>query len=231
MTTQNTAGAVAGAPIITELQVVPVAGHDSMLLNLSGAHGPFFTRNILILKDNAGRIGVGEVPGGEAIRQTLEDARPLLVGQSIGNYNGLLNQVRKAFANLSGKQNVTAKFIGYADEMALSDRNARIYGDAVALSKARAHRTALAVQQALGLPAAAVQSDGRGATTFLAANDTPQGRALNLAYVMIGSMMTTVQDVTREQITRDACREATHFVYKTEVGAFAIAAGENSEAR
>jgi len=99
MSTANTAGTFAGAPIITELQVVPVAGHDSMLLNLSGAHGPFFTRNILILKDNAGRIGVGEVPGGEAIRQTLEDARPLLVGQSIGSFNGLLNQVRKAFAD------------------------------------------------------------------------------------------------------------------------------------
>ena len=90
-----------------------------------------------------------------------------------------IEQVRKAFANLEGKQNVTARFIGYADDMALSDRNARIYGDAVALSKARAHRAALAVQQALGLPAAAVQSDGRGATTFLAPNDTPQGRALN----------------------------------------------------
>lgn len=90
-----------------------------------------------------------------------------------------IEQVRKGFANLQGKQNVTAKFIGYTDEMALSDRNARIYGDAVALSKARAHRTALAVQEALGLPAAAVQSDGRGATTFIGANDTPQGRALN----------------------------------------------------
>ncbi|HJW46152.1 MAG TPA: OmpA family protein [Lysobacter sp.] len=90
-----------------------------------------------------------------------------------------IEQVRKGFANLQGKQNVTAKFIGYADEIALSDRNARIYGDAVALSKARAHRAALAVQQALDLPAAAVQSDGRGATTFLAPNDTPQARALN----------------------------------------------------
>ena len=99
MKTESKQGAFSGAPIITELQVVPVAGHDSMLLNLSGAHGPFFTRNILILKDNAGRIGVGEVPGGEAIRQTLEDARALLVGQSIGNYNGLLNQVRQAFAD------------------------------------------------------------------------------------------------------------------------------------
>ncbi len=88
-----------GAPRITELQVVPVAGQDSMLLNLSGAHGPYFTRNVVILKDNTGHVGVGEVPGGEAIRQTLEDARALLVGQSIGNYQSLLNQVRQAFAD------------------------------------------------------------------------------------------------------------------------------------
>ena len=62
-------------PSITEMLVVPVAGRDSMLLNLSGAHGPFFTRNLVILTDNAGHTGVGEVPGGEKIRQTLEDAR------------------------------------------------------------------------------------------------------------------------------------------------------------
>lgn len=88
-----------GTPRITELTVVPVAGQDSMLLNLSGAHGPYFTRNVVILKDNAGNVGVGEVPGGEAIRQTLEDARALLVGQSIGHYQRLLNQVRQAFAD------------------------------------------------------------------------------------------------------------------------------------
>src|ERR1700730_9836259 len=77
---------VSGAPIITGMQVIPVAGHDSMLLNLSGAHGPFFTRNIVILQDNAGHTGVGEVPGGERILGTLEDARPLVTGQSIGHY-------------------------------------------------------------------------------------------------------------------------------------------------
>ena len=68
-------------PRITDLRVIPVAGRDSMLLNLSGAHGPFFTRNLLILTDSAGRTGVGEVPGGEKIRQTLEDARALVVGR------------------------------------------------------------------------------------------------------------------------------------------------------
>jgi len=87
------------APVVTELRVVPVAGHDSMLMNLSGAHGPFFTRNIVILKDNAGNTGVGEVPGGERIRQTLEDARELVVGQAIGGWNRILNNVRTRFAD------------------------------------------------------------------------------------------------------------------------------------
>jgi glucarate dehydratase len=86
------------APIITAMQVIPVAGQDSMLLNLSGAHSPFFTRNIVILKDNAGNTGVGEIPGGERIRQTLEEARGLVIGKSIGNYNNILNAVRQSFA-------------------------------------------------------------------------------------------------------------------------------------
>ncbi|MDQ6663631.1 MAG: glucarate dehydratase [Acidobacteriota bacterium] len=87
------------APVITRMLIVPVAGHDSMLLNLSGAHGPFFTRNIVILTDNAGRAGVGEVPGGEGIRHTLEASQPLVLGRSIGNYNGILNSVRERFAD------------------------------------------------------------------------------------------------------------------------------------
>ena len=86
-------------PTITALRVIPVAGRDSMLLNLSGAHGPFFTRNLLILSDSAGRTGVGEVPGGEKIRQTLEDARELVVGQPLGSHQRLLQQLQKKFAD------------------------------------------------------------------------------------------------------------------------------------
>src|ERR1019366_462119 len=88
-----------GAPVVTEMLVIPVAGEDSMLLNLSGAHGPLFTRNIVILRDNAGHTGVGEVPGGNLIRQTLDDARPLVIGRSIASYNAVLNSIRKEFAN------------------------------------------------------------------------------------------------------------------------------------
>lgn len=99
MASSNITASRQGSPAVTELQVIPVAGHDSMLLNLSGAHGPFFTRNIVILKDSAGNTGVGEVPGGEKIRQTLEDARQLVIGQSIGSYHRTLNTVRACFAD------------------------------------------------------------------------------------------------------------------------------------
>jgi glucarate dehydratase len=81
------------------MRVVPVAGRDSMLLNLSGAHGPFFTRNIVLLSDSAGNTGIGEVPGGERIRQTLEDAKPLVLNQPIGAHNNILNSVRHQFAD------------------------------------------------------------------------------------------------------------------------------------
>ena len=86
-------------PTVVRLQAIPVAGRDGMLLNLSGAHGPFFTRNLVVLTDSAGRTGVGEVPGGEKIRQTLEDAAALVVGQSVGNVNAVLRSVQQRFAD------------------------------------------------------------------------------------------------------------------------------------
>lgn len=86
-------------PVVTEMRVIPVAGRDSMLLNLSGAHAPYFTRNVVLLRDSSGRTGVGEVPGGERILQTLLDARPLVVGQGIGNYLEVLRTVREQFAD------------------------------------------------------------------------------------------------------------------------------------
>ncbi|MES2186752.1 MAG: glucarate dehydratase [Pseudomonadota bacterium] len=96
--TSETAAGLRATPVVTELRVIPVAGRDGMLLNLSGAHGPFFTRNILILTDSSGRTGVGEVPGGEKIRQTLEDARALVVGQPLGQHLAVLNAMRRQFA-------------------------------------------------------------------------------------------------------------------------------------
>lgn len=86
-----------GAPVVTEMSVIPVAGYDSMLLNLSGAHSPFFTRNIVILKDNAGHTGVSEVPGGERIRQVLEESKAYVINKNTGSYNNILNDIRQHY--------------------------------------------------------------------------------------------------------------------------------------
>lgn len=90
-----------------------------------------------------------------------------------------IEHIRKALRNLEDKQNVVVRFIGYTDGLPLTGRNERIYGDHVSLSKARAHRVALAVREALQLTSAMVASDGRGATQPLAPDNTAQGRALN----------------------------------------------------
>ena len=86
------------APVVTSMRVIPVAGEDSMLLNLSGAHAPYFTRNLVLLTDSAGNTGVGEVPGGEKIRRVLEDSRALVEGHSIAAYRSVLRAVQKQFA-------------------------------------------------------------------------------------------------------------------------------------
>jgi glucarate dehydratase len=88
-----------GVPRIESVRCVPVAGHDSMLLNLSGAHAPFFTRNLVIVGDASGHVGVGEVPGGAAIGQVIVEAQALLAGRSIGETRQLLAAVERRFAD------------------------------------------------------------------------------------------------------------------------------------
>ncbi|RSO07701.1 glucarate dehydratase [Streptomyces sp. WAC 05379] len=86
-------------PVVTRFSVYPVAGRDSMLLNLSGAHAPYFTRNVLVLEDSEGRTGLGEVPGGEKITRTLRDAEPLVVGARVGDYKNVLRAIGATFAD------------------------------------------------------------------------------------------------------------------------------------
>lgn len=90
-------------PLITDMKVIPVAGYDRFLLNLSGGHGPVFIRNLVVLTDNSGNIGVGETPGGEAIRKTLEDSKEIIVGRRLGEMNLVMNQMRSAFSKLDEK--------------------------------------------------------------------------------------------------------------------------------
>jgi glucarate dehydratase len=98
-------------PVVTEMLVIPVAGNDSMLLSLSGAHAPFFTRNIVILKDSSGNTGLGEVHGGEAITQALEESLPFVVGRQISEYRSILktltNRHNARSRNSEGLQNLS----------------------------------------------------------------------------------------------------------------------------
>ena len=80
-------------PIVIDMKVFPVAGYDSMLLSLSGAHSPYFTRNIVILSDTSGNTGVGEVHGGESIFAALESYIPYIVGQPIGAYRNIISNL------------------------------------------------------------------------------------------------------------------------------------------
>jgi glucarate dehydratase len=106
-------------PTITEMHVIPVAGQDCMLLNLAGAHGPYFTRNIVILKDTANHTGIAEVPGSEGIRKTLERAIPLVVGRPIGHLNAICNAVRASLPGAGGPRRTIAHQVTTAAEAAV----------------------------------------------------------------------------------------------------------------
>lgn len=92
-------------PTIVKMEVWPVAGRDCMELNLSGAHAPFFTRNVVILTDSQGRMGVGEVPGGRKITKTLEECIPLVIGSSVASYKSTLLKV-KQYLNSKGEEDI-----------------------------------------------------------------------------------------------------------------------------
>jgi glucarate dehydratase len=128
------------------MRVVPVAGRDSMLLNLSGAHAPFFTRNVVILTDESGRRGVSEVPGGERIRQTLEEARPLVVGQRLGSWNAVLSALRSRFGDRDA-----------------AGRGRQTFDERVTIHAVTAVEAALLdlLGQLLGVPVAALLGEGR----------------------------------------------------------------------
>ena len=87
-------------PKVVKMDVYPVAGHDSMELNLSGAHAPYFTRNIVILTDSQGNEGVGEVPGGEDIGKVLE-----FMCQAVGiGIQGVVLRLLLPKAQVNGRQ-------------------------------------------------------------------------------------------------------------------------------
>ncbi len=83
-------------PYVTSMQVIPVAGYDSMLMTLSGAHAPCFTRNLVILTDSAGHTGIGEIHGGDYTHDGLEAMRPLVEGMPVSCGREVLQKIHRA---------------------------------------------------------------------------------------------------------------------------------------
>jgi glucarate dehydratase len=140
----------ARTPTVERVEVVPVAGHDSMLLNLSGAHGPFFTRTVAIVTDSAGNVGVGEAPGGEAIRRTIEAAGAQLIGEPIARYANLLRTIATRYASLDA-----------------AGRGPQTFDQRITVHAVTAMESSLLdlLGQHLGLPVAELLGDGQQRTT------------------------------------------------------------------
>ncbi|KAA0010631.1 glucarate dehydratase [Billgrantia pellis] len=85
-------------PKIKKLRIVPVAGYDGFLLNLSGGHAPWFIRCVVILEDDAGHQGVGEIPSSAGILKGLEQCRSLVEGSRVNDIKQTLNQARLLLA-------------------------------------------------------------------------------------------------------------------------------------
>ncbi|WP_369350359.1 enolase C-terminal domain-like protein [Streptococcus hillyeri] len=84
------------APKVVEMDIYPVAGHDSPLLTLSGCHAPYFTRNIVVLKDETGNLGIGEIHGGEHITEQLNSYKPFVIGERVSEYRKVLTNIRRS---------------------------------------------------------------------------------------------------------------------------------------
>src|SRR5262249_1498257 len=138
--------AAGGLPKITKVSVIPVAGYDSFLLNLSGGHGPVFIRNLVVLEDNAGHVGVGETPGGDAIRETLVAATELVAGRRVGQMTDVLQGIAARFASLDA-----------------GGRGEQTFDQRVMIHALTAVESALLdlMGQALGVPVAKLLGDGQ----------------------------------------------------------------------
>lgn len=80
---------------ITEVKITPIALPDPPILAASGCHGPYFLRNIIEIKTDAGITGIGETRGGERKLKGLREAAKLVVGKNVFAYRAFQKAVSK----------------------------------------------------------------------------------------------------------------------------------------
>jgi glucarate dehydratase len=80
------------------MRVIPVAGRRQHAAQLSGAHGPFFTRNLVLVEDSAGDAARRGAAGASDPR-TLEEARAARRRAPLGERALVLGRVRARFGD------------------------------------------------------------------------------------------------------------------------------------
>jgi len=80
---------------ITAIKITPIALPDPPILAASGCHGPYFLRNIVEIKTDAGITGIGETRGGARKLNALRRAAKLVVGKDCFAYRAFRGAVSK----------------------------------------------------------------------------------------------------------------------------------------
>ncbi len=65
---------------ITDVKVTVIAVPDPPLRNCNGVHEPYALRNVIQVYTNEGIVGLGEMPGGMALKRRLDSLREIVIG-------------------------------------------------------------------------------------------------------------------------------------------------------
>lgn len=90
---------------ITDMIVTPIAFTDPPLLNAAGLHAPYALRIIIDIKTDENINGIGEIAGGSAVLESLEQARDFLIGMNPFERNKIRIAIERGFSNVKDTLN------------------------------------------------------------------------------------------------------------------------------
>lgn len=90
-------------PIIKDMVITPIAITDPPLLNAAGLHAPYALRTIVELVTEDGIVGISEIPGNEAINDSLTEAAPLIIGKDVYQLGQLQASINSHFGTDTSK--------------------------------------------------------------------------------------------------------------------------------
>ena len=87
---------------ITEMHVTPIAIVDPPLLNAAGLHAPYALRTVVELVSADGISGISEIPGSQAVTDSLNEAADLVIGSDPMQLVDLERAIYRRFGDEGG---------------------------------------------------------------------------------------------------------------------------------